>query len=304
MEDNLGIKVVYIIGAGSSGSTLLGKFLGAHSKMVNVGEISHIDRYRALDLTCGCGERLSKCPFWNQIFNSDALMSPVKPNNTLYRFIRYRSDCTRRDPHFFETLNRNKKLYRHISHSSGKNIIVDSSKDIIRLYYLFRSGDINVIPIFLVRDGRAYINSLRKRLGMSAFRSMFRWIRLNLYSEWFIKKFLGGKRLKNKNFARFVNNRTIHLSYEEFTQRPEEVLQDICEKLGLKYEEGMTDHSDYNQHTISGTKRASKISKVSQDKTWETELSSISKAIFLLMGGKYWNRRFGINCQAHENLYE
>lgn len=291
----MGIKVLYIIGAGSSGSTLLGKLLGAHSKMINVGEISHIDRYRALDLTCGCGERLSQCSFWNQVFNSDALMSPVKPNNTLYRFFVYRSDSTCRDPRFFETLNRNTMLYKHISRSSGKNIIVDSSKDILRLYYLFRSGDINVIPIFLVRDGRAYINSLKKRLGMSAVRSMFRWIRLNLYSEWFIKKLLGGKRLKNKNVARHVSNRAIHVSYEELTQGPEEVLHDICEKVGLEYEAGMADHSDQGQHTISGTKRASKIGRISQDKTWETELSFTSKAIFLLMGGRYWNRRFGVS---------
>ncbi len=64
------IKVIYILGAGSSGSTLLSLLLGAHSRMVNVGEISHIDRYRALDLNCGCGERVSKCSFWSKVFST------------------------------------------------------------------------------------------------------------------------------------------------------------------------------------------------------------------------------------------
>jgi len=295
------IKVLYIIGAGSSGSTLLGKILGAHSKMINVGEISHIDRYRALDLTCGCGERLSQCPFWNQIFDSNASIFPVKPNNTFYRFFRYRSDCIRKDPHFFETIHRNKSLYKHICNKSQKKIIIDSSKDITRLYYLFRSGDINIFPIFLVRDGRAYINSLKKRLGMTAFRSMLRWIRLNLISQWFLKKILGGKRLKNKNFVGFISDSFVHLSYEDLTLNSEKVLKDICEKLGLEYEDGMLFHADYDQHTISGTKRDSRIGKISHDKTWEGELPFMSKMIFAFMGGNYWNRRFGVNNKT-ENL--
>ncbi len=288
------IKVIYILGAGSSGSTLLSLLLGAHSRMVNVGEISHIDRYRSLDLNCGCGERVSKCSFWSKVFSTKDLLAPVKPNNSLYKLLRFRSDCTRQDPHFIEIINRNMALYNRIVAQSNKEIIVDSSKDIVRLYYLFRAGEINVAPVFLVRDGRAYINSLRKRLGMSAFRSMFRWVRLNLYAEWFIRKIMGGRRLKNKNFTRFVENKVLHLSYEELTQRPEKTLEKIFEKLGLESEDIIRCRKDMGQHAISGTKRKGPIGKIRPDKTWETELSFFSKIVFVLMGGNYWNYRFGI----------
>jgi hypothetical protein len=60
-------RLVYLLAASHSGSTLVGLLLGSHPEISTVGELKFtslgdIDRYR-----CSCGEFLLQCPFWRKV---------------------------------------------------------------------------------------------------------------------------------------------------------------------------------------------------------------------------------------------
>ena len=60
--------VLYLGGAGRSGSTLLERMLGQLPDAVAVGEIVHLVRRGLLDdEDCGCGCPFSVCPFWTKV---------------------------------------------------------------------------------------------------------------------------------------------------------------------------------------------------------------------------------------------
>ncbi|MCZ7671658.1 MAG: sulfotransferase [Chloroflexi bacterium] len=62
------IPVLFIAGAGRSGSTLLERMLGQTADLSPIGELRHLGRQDfELDL-CGCGQRFQECPFWAAVF--------------------------------------------------------------------------------------------------------------------------------------------------------------------------------------------------------------------------------------------
>ncbi len=63
------IKVIYIMGWGRSGSTILSSILGQMDGFLQVGEIRTIwsdgfDQNRI----CGCGKPFLECDFWTRVF--------------------------------------------------------------------------------------------------------------------------------------------------------------------------------------------------------------------------------------------
>ena len=68
--------IIYILGTGYCGTTVLGLSLGSHSKIVDMGEISHflyiinssnIDQF--FDKTiCNCGKNMRECDYWSNFY--------------------------------------------------------------------------------------------------------------------------------------------------------------------------------------------------------------------------------------------
>lgn len=279
------ITVLYIVGAGNSGSTMLSMALGAHSQMVSVGELSQLDRYRSLDLPCSCSERVSSCPLWGNIddyLGPNNYSAPVKPMNSLFNLFVYRSSCLHRDAHCFQVITRNLELYRQISAITGKTIIVDASKDLMRLYYLFRSGRIRIMPLYLSRDGRAYIDSMARRRNWSSARSVIRWARMNLATEFVLRRMR-------------VKDQSIKLTYERFTKEPVKCIREICNRLGIGYEPEMSRLYTQSTHNIAGSFAHFSSDSITPHEAWRERLTKSSRLIFALLGGHYLNRRFGIN---------
>ena len=62
------VTVVYIVGAGRSGSTVLDTILGNHPEVESVGELCNLVRSAWFGPEyCACGQRGSICPFWSQV---------------------------------------------------------------------------------------------------------------------------------------------------------------------------------------------------------------------------------------------
>lgn len=64
-------QLVYITGSGHSGSTLLDRLLGSHPDVAALGEIHRFSLGLHRDekpFRCDCGETISDCPFWAEVF--------------------------------------------------------------------------------------------------------------------------------------------------------------------------------------------------------------------------------------------
>src|SRR5262245_28833668 len=65
------VRVIYIIGAGRSGSTLLDTVLANHPDVVGVGELVNLHSAGwTSDEVCACGKLGTECDFWTRVRQS------------------------------------------------------------------------------------------------------------------------------------------------------------------------------------------------------------------------------------------
>jgi len=168
------VKVLYIVGVGRSGSTLLERMLGAIPAAVNAGELNAIfSRVASQDQRCGCGEPFSVCPFWTAVGNEafggwasvTARMSHLQPRLIRQRHVprmltgiassAYRCELD-------EYVDVHRRLYESIAKVSGAELVVDASKSTAQLFALRRIPGLDLRVLNLVRDSRGVANSWNK----------------------------------------------------------------------------------------------------------------------------------------------
>jgi len=174
-------RLVYLLAASHSGSTLLGLLLGSHPEICTVGELKltslgDIERYR-----CSCGEFLRKCPFWTTVSREMAArghafepgdgstdlafgvggyvrraLRPLHrgPGLELARDLALRAAPSWRS-HLRDWQKTNALLAQTVSRLARKPVVVDSSKVGIRLKYLLDNPALDIKVLRTVRDGRA-----------------------------------------------------------------------------------------------------------------------------------------------------
>jgi glycosyltransferase involved in cell wall biosynthesis len=171
-----GPTVVFIAGAGRSGSTLLERALGAIPGFVNVGELIDIFRRDApRKERCGCGEAFATCPYWagvgkrafdhwdsEQLAAVQRLKGRVARQRHLLRLLvmpltsrGFRADVAAYGASY-ET------LYQAIAAEAGAVCVVDASKWPVQALALARAG-IDIRVVHLIRDVRGVAHSLGKR---------------------------------------------------------------------------------------------------------------------------------------------
>jgi hypothetical protein len=174
-------RLVYILSASHSGSTLLAMLLHTHPQICTAGELKttalgDIQRYR-----CSCRRPILECPFWSAItrdLNAQGLDFDLARGETHVRSVASRyaqrllaplhrgpalelardlalSLSPRWRAHRRRAAALDAALARAICARTGKPVIVDSSKVGIRLKYLLRNPELDVRVIRLIRDGRA-----------------------------------------------------------------------------------------------------------------------------------------------------
>lgn len=236
------VKVVFIGGAGRSGSTMLDLILGELPGFVSMGELGSIwDRGIVENQLCGCGSPLRECPFWTAVITQafggfeavDAarlhtLSRQVARLRYVLRLGRdYPASLTRAYDEFTEAL---RLLYQAIHHVSGGAVVVDSSKNPAYAAVLQRMPLIELSLVHLVRDVRAVAFSWqRKRLRpeihwekaymprFSLTQSVREWYRHNL-----------GMHILGR-----ANPRSVFVRYEDLARQPRVVVQRLLADLGL-----------------------------------------------------------------------
>lgn len=69
-------KVVFILAPGYSRSTLLMHFLGAHNKIMNIGELLHSLKNNPIGQCLHCYSE--QCPVWQNVISAQDLSKSIK----------------------------------------------------------------------------------------------------------------------------------------------------------------------------------------------------------------------------------
>lgn len=243
--------VIYILGSGHSGSTILQYLLSGRPDVIGLGEVRQMADGRGWQNevgNCSCGQPVQACPWWRGL-------DPHPPETTVEWYKRL--------------INRKTELHPHATH------VVDSSKTrhALRPWLTLASeGEIAELRvIYLVRDVRAWSvsdknNRKRKqRYPRPVFLSMFDW--------W-----------KNQiGILRFLKNqcsqiRPLIVSYESLIFQTEDQLARIEAFCDLKHENtngedrllATTVHDVFGNRVKSDPDRRTKLT---YDDRWQYRLS-------------------------------
>jgi GT2 family glycosyltransferase len=173
------LRVVYIAGAGRSGSTLVERTLGAIPGWVNIGEMIELIRKPSVaEELAGCGQPFRTCEFWSEVgrvaFGSwssemlhhiGRLQQTVSRQRYVPRLYLTGSRSSERSSQFASALREYGDFYRALYDAvgavSGAEVIVDASKGPGQALALQRIGTA-VSLLHLVRDPRGVAYSWSK----------------------------------------------------------------------------------------------------------------------------------------------
>jgi len=284
------IKVVYIAGAGRSGSTIVDNILGQIPGFFSAGEITYLwQRLIVEQRKCGCGKVGKDCHVWSEVLarignpgpDAASLMVAQARSATRIRHIpsmiapggreRLRSSL---GSQYLDHLG---DLYRAIAEVTGSSVIVDSSKFPGYGRVVSSLGGVDVRVMHLVRDPRAVAYSwLRKKPqpDTDALSHMMqrrvttvapRWIAANIATEVLFGH--GGT-----PYAR--------VRYEDFAAEPHETLDFALQRLGLEQLPVGIIEDGYARleatHTVSGNPSRFSTGSVALrvDDEWRSALES------------------------------
>jgi len=228
-------KVVFIIGCGHSGSTLLDLILGSHSQAFSLGELRYIGSLLPADAADSAATRICDicediCDFWNRKANIRLLKLYYSRQTYLQRALG-RLALYMYNP------------YRLLFDWSGKSILIDSSKApgwIMRQLSVRHTwGNIEPYLLFICRDGRAVVNSFLRKYPER-----------NIADK--TKEWLTQINKMKKYYADFPEARRMRVHYEELATHPREVSEQICHLLDIDFEPEMLRYWRHAHHIIRG----------------------------------------------------
>lgn len=255
-------KAVFISSLAHSGSTMLDLLLGAHPKMVGLGEVYTILNWplsEVEDILCTCNSLARDCVYWGDVLHqlNSHQHSPVSDK---YKIVA-------------------QTFYRVFG---DETILVDSSKLSIALQALNECENLSVSVVRLSKDVRAFTISHMDILGQE--------IQIGLYSGPFknkkINEFVLKHTIKTPTYlfwkwylrSRFALHQInqggfphIHISYEELCFEPEKTLQKISEFIGVNFITQMLVPAKHQNHILTGNpmrRDPKKLQKIKYDNRW------------------------------------
>src|SRR4051812_15133751 len=206
-------RVVYIMGHGYSGSTLLTFLLGTHPQIATIGELGIAplakEEFGVDNYLCSCRAPVRQCGFWRRVSQemsarghefdvwdadldfrvpdgglADVLLRAVQRGPLLEtaRSVGLQLVPRARRQHG-RIVSRIRSLADVVLDLKGCDVFLDSSKRPERATLMQRSGDFDLRVIHLVRDGRAVSASSMKHLTIGPEEAARSWLADNHGSE-------------------------------------------------------------------------------------------------------------------------
>jgi len=167
-------KIVYVLGDGRSGSTLLDSILATKENSVSIGEGYRFwERFYKKDTKCCCDVVISECPFWGNVhrhlektipdYNPKRINQLIKKYSTYKYALEINKGLENEETAFLFKLI--VEFYAAISNAgSDIDYIIDSSKSPGWAILMARVQNLNIKFIHLERDLTSVASSWKKRL--------------------------------------------------------------------------------------------------------------------------------------------
>jgi hypothetical protein len=285
--------VGYIGGSGRSGSTILDMMLGANASAFSTGQLAELRSWIDTHGYCTCGRVIDECPFWSQVLTSDEV-SVLPTLNVAGRAHKItgtlRAITLGTTPAEAREADAAWSLFARIAASTGKRVVIDSSKAALRLAQLMNSADgTRVRLIHLVREPCGYVSSVSFATRAEAADGAVGYTDVRpkrlAVADWLAQNILV---LIVGIFA--LRGRYRVVTYEQMTLNPEGVLPELAEFLGMEFEPSMLPPLERTQfHLIGGNSSRLGFSELRYDDKWRRKLNRREKFLIQVAGGwLYW----------------
>ena len=235
-------KVIFIMSSGHSGSSLLSVILGSHLDCFSAGELQGLPIGYRNQTPIDCVNMTSD--FWENTFGQEGLqqLANVLGNTRLNKYVPLKIEKKIRE--FFKRDQIFNPYSFMFTKLNNKSIIIDSSKAYawIKKRIMaeeFISGIVEAYLIYLVRDGRAVVNSFLRKYS--------HWDMSKVVREWVEKT-----KLRNDFFLQFNPEKKIEIAYEQLASNPHETVEKICNFVGIDFVPSMIEYWKYDHHDVSG----------------------------------------------------
>lgn len=309
------VRVLYVAGAGRSGSTILHNILGQVDGFCAIGEVRYVwERGLIKNRLCGCGVTFHDCGFWRAVLeeafggtgavDAEALLAATESFRTshlpLTLWPGLGAARVARLAAYREALER---LYRAVQRVSGCEVIVDLSKNPAYGYLLSTLPSLDLSVVHCLRDPRACAYSWSKT-GMAfqpgeddpdpirrrpPLHSSLHWLSWNLAAELFVRP----------RVRRFMTVR-----YESFVEAPRETIAEIAGMAGgrqgdLPFVDAQTALIERPSHSVFGNPVRFRRGRVPirADDAWRGGLSAWDRAKVVAYTGAFM-RHFGYRLRA------
>lgn len=239
-------RVLYVLGYGRSGSTVLGMALGQHPAIVNLGEISALRRFvpgptYVPPRACGCLRQLDNCPYWTgvarRLGSMEILARTDMSVSPTMGWRRYAPWLPEPSDELARWGKATAALYRAALEEANAVLAVDTSKGAARAWWLWRAGVADLKFVWLTRLLEDVIRS-QLRHGHSSLKTALSW-RLAQHQAAQVAHQVEG-----------AGHQVLRITYERLTEQPRTVLSQILEHVGLPWHEDvLTPRPD---HVIGG----------------------------------------------------
>jgi Sulfotransferase family len=289
------VKVLYVVGLGRSGSTILSNALGQIGGYFSAGELNFIWKHNVLeDRLCGCGRTFRECPVWTRVIDEAfGGMDGVDPRE----MIRLQASGTRTrhiplmltgrgDRMLKERLKRlltnYRRLYEAIGSVTGSRVIVDSSKEPAHGYAMSLVPDLDFYVLHLIRDPRAAAHSWLKKKPQPDSEEIEHMVRFSptkssaLWNAW---------NASAEALWRRTPDEYLRLRYEDFVTDPRrsfERILDLLDERGV--EPPLASDREIKlgvSHTVSGNPNRFETGAVElrPDREWISKMNPRDKAL-------------------------
>lgn len=226
-------RIIYIMGRGHSGSTILAGLLGHAPDVEGVGELIY-----PMNKSCGCGRSFADCSFWQKV-RSDFEHESDLPWDQSIRLIQEQANILQFPKTWFAVRNSsrvqelgaiNQQIVRSVLRVAEKHYLVDASKQPTRALFLMRCAP-QARFVHVVRSPEGYFRSYFSRIKagrVNFLRREYRsgpldFLMLTLVAvSWVIAN------VQCELVRLLAPSRVLRVRFEDLTRNPEQELQRLA----------------------------------------------------------------------------
>lgn len=298
-ESNQHLKVLSVVGAGRSGTTVLASILGEVEGVTSAGELRWLwERGLGEERPCGCGQPPATCPVWGPVVEStrQRLTASVPPR-AISDLVAAQHELKRRTgfPRVLRTIGDDRSsppssqwpelrlvrdnvgvACRTLAATTGAAVIVDTSKRPLDAAVMAGIPGIDTYVLHVVRDARAVVHSWRRAKSFTTAGATHTMGTRGLTST--VRRWTGNAVYAELLRRRIPADRWMHLRYEDFAARPRESVESILDFLGESGEAPFPDaHTArlHPNHIVAGNPSRFTTGDVTirPDEAWQLEMS-------------------------------